>query len=195
MAATLDLATLQRIEELIEKSLGAREQYRANPSSKTIAEFWRYLGQALSLFPEGTFKDNVLDPANLNPYESEMIIAQTEAIWAFSNGTQTDDLDCPQRAVDLYSGFAKDLYNFWYYKATGKNAFANLCHTVTNTLTNWSLITQDTRRRQGLQNSPRAGMAAYAFVITNSMIGDWTIRNQTKQLWAERCGTFTVVQD
>jgi len=79
-----------------------------------------------SKFPENTF--NHTEISDMSPYGKEELVAFTETISAFSLGPVVDDLDCPQTATDLYSYFAKDLYQVWYNTGwEGRGRSMRLC--------------------------------------------------------------------
>ena len=194
MAASLDPATLREIEKLISESLGMQEKYRQHEFGRPFSavKIWAPLSRAITLFPDGTFTTDHSVNDSFQPYGKEALLAQTEVIWAFSNGSTLPDLDCPQKAVDLYQYFCWDLYQFWH---RGSSGFKDLCSDVTNNLADWRLITHDTTSREGLENSPRAGMAAHAFIVTNGMTADEEEVGEAKRKWESRCGSFTVVRD
>jgi hypothetical protein len=188
MAADLSLETLKEIDALISKCLGVREQFRQH-GTLAINKVCAPVLQSAALFPDGTFEHNpVLD---FETYGENLLRMQTEGIWAFSYGTRTEDLDCPQKAADFYLYFTQDLYNNWY-SSTGKqrSKFASLYRDITNDKANWSLITQDTTPREGNTNSPRAAIAASAFILTNSMTSNREICDKAEKLWVDRCGGF-----
>ncbi|KAK6702048.1 hypothetical protein SNK04_011954 [Fusarium graminearum] len=199
MEASLDVQDWKDIESLIQKALGAREAYRTGTKdARAMAAAWRPIMRLLAKFPEGTFtKNNNQDIADIDPYGKEVLTTFTEGMWAFSLGPVLDDLDCPQTATDLYSYFGQDLYQVWYNsEPKDKNNWAALFQDVTNKVTDYNLITNDTTARAGLDNSPRAAMAAHAWVITNSMCGSGdvghAIASEARQLWETRCGPFVV---
>lgn len=197
MEIHLDVQTWKDIESLIRKALEARETYRTgSKDARATAAAWRPVMKLLAKFPEDTFsKNDNQNIVDIDPYGKEVLNAFTEGIWAFSLGPVLDDLDCPQTATDLYSYFAQDLYQVWY-RSESHNSWAALFRQVTNHVADYSLITMDTTPRPGLTNSPRAAMAAHAWVITNSMSGSdetgWAIANAARQLWEDRCGPFVV---
>jgi hypothetical protein len=199
MDTALEPKDWKDIEALIQKALGARETYRTGAKdARSMAAAWRPIMRLLTKFPEGTFtKNNHQDISDLDPYGKEVLTAFTEGMWAFSLGPVLDDLDCPQTATDLYSYFGQDLYQIWYgSEPKDKNNWAGLFRDVTNEVADYKLITLDTTARPGLGNSPRAAMAAHAWVITNSMCGSGNIghaiASEARQLWETRCGPFEV---
>lgn len=185
---------MRKIEKFISGSLRMLVKYRQHefgrPSS--AVKIWAPLSRAISLFPDGTFTTDHSAKDVFEPYGKEAVLAQTEVLWAFSNGAMLPDLDCPQRAADLYQWFCQDLYHFW---PRGGSGFNRLISNVTDNLADWRLITHDTTLREGLENSPRAGMAAHAFVVTNAMTRDRLAVEEAKRRWESRCGSFTVVRD
>jgi hypothetical protein len=202
MDTALDAQTWKEIDALIQKALGAREAYRTGTKdARTMAAAWRPIMRLLSKFPEGTFtRNNHEEIADIDPYGREVLTAFTEGIWAISLGPVLDDLDCPQTATDLYSYFGQDLYQVWYNsEPKDHNNWAALFREVTNNIADYNLITTDTTPRSGLTNSPRAAMAAHAWVITNSMSGSsnagHAIANNARQLWEDRCGPFVVSEN
>ncbi|KAI8648496.1 hypothetical protein LRP88_02269 [Fusarium phalaenopsidis] len=204
MGTALDAQAWRDIDALIRNALQARETYRTGPKNpRTMAAAWKPIMELLAKFPEGTFtKNDHKDVANINPYGKEVLTAFTEGIWAFSSGPVLDDLDCPQTATDLYSYFGQDLYQVWYNsepEPKDNSGWAALFRDVTNDAADDNLITTDTTARPGLVNSPRAAMAAHAWVITNSMCGSGevahAIANRARQLWERRCGPFVVAQN
>ncbi|KAI8711297.1 hypothetical protein NCS52_01505700 [Fusarium sp. LHS14.1] len=93
----------------------------------------------------------------------------------------------------------KDIANINPYGKEDNSGWAALFRDVTNDAADDNLITTDTTARPGLVNSPRAAMAAHAWVITNSMCGSGevahAIANRARQLWERRCGPFVVAQN
>ncbi|RGP79421.1 hypothetical protein FLONG3_2476 [Fusarium longipes] len=199
MTISLDAKTWKEIDTLIRKALEARETYRPGPrNARTMSEAWKPIMRLIAKFPDGTFTKNKHEEiADINPYGTEVLTALTECIWAFSLGPVLDDLDCPQTATDLYSYFGQDLYQVWYHSEQMETKrWASLFRDVTNDVADYRLITTDTAPRQGLTNSPRAAMAAHAWVITNAMSGSddigQDIADRAKRLWESRCGPFVV---
>lgn len=200
MIPHLDAAEWSRIDTLLRKSLAAREACRANPhNARAVHQAWQPISRILDLFREESFtKTNHLELTDVSPYGQGALTALTDIIWAFSNGPVTEQLDCPQTAVDLYAYFARDLYNVWLQANSRREGgdMARLFRTVTNELADWTLITSDDTARPGLSNSPRRGMAAHAWVMTNSMVLHHSEEVvAAKRLWEERCGVFTVISD
>ncbi|KAG7132042.1 hypothetical protein HYQ45_009492 [Verticillium longisporum] len=200
MIPHLDAAEWSRIDTLLRKSLAAREACRANPhNARAVHQAWQPISRILDLFREESFtKTNHLELTDVSPYGQGALTALTDIIWAFSNGPVTEQLDCPQTAVDLYAYFARDLYNVWLQANSRREGgdMARLFRTVTNELADWTLITSDDTARPGLSNSPRRGMAAHAWVLTNSMVLHHSEEVvAAKRLWEERCGVFTVISD
>ena len=198
MAIFLPDQTWRDIESLIRKALSAREAYRQHSQNvRTSAAAWRPIMKLLSKFPENTF--NHPEVSDISPYGKEVLVAFTNVIWAFSLGPVLEDLDCPQTATDLYSYFVQDLYQVWYntdLEGKERATYSALFSEVTNDLANHSLITRDTTVRPGLVNSPRAAMAAHAWIVTNAMHGsgevDKIVVRRAKELWEARCGSFVV---
>ncbi|RBR08368.1 uncharacterized protein FIESC28_10273 [Fusarium coffeatum] len=193
MAIFLPDQTWRDIESLIREALSARETYRTQAqNARTSAAAWKPVMKLLSKFPENTF--NHTEVTDINPYGREVLVAFTEGIWAFSLGPILHDLDCPQTATDLYSYFAQDLYQVWYNTDGRGRTYATLFSEVTNSVADYNLITMDAVARQGLVNSPRAAMAAHAWIITNAMHGnnDWEMIQRARELWEARCGPFVV---
>jgi hypothetical protein len=188
MAADLSPEILKEIDALISKCLRVREQFRRHGTPATSKVCAPVL-QSAALFPDGTFEHNPV--SDLEPYGKNLLRMQTEVIWAFSSGTPTEDLDCPQRAADFYLYFTQDLCNNWYYSTEKQQSeFASLYRDITNDEANRSLITQDSIPREGNTNSPRAAIAASAFILTNPMTFDRKIRDKAEKQWVDRCGGF-----
>lgn len=204
-AAALPLKTLEKIEDLIAKSNGARLEYRkththGSPVNGKLAQkVWMLVVKAASLFPEGTFKNGT--EVNIDPYGEGLILLTTEVIWAFSSGPASKTLDCPQRAADHYQFFGEDLYNRRLHIAKISSAevakFDRMIMTITDVKASWKLITADAKPRPGLANSPRAAIGAFAFRITNAIIYSQNsqVVNESQKLWIARCGKFTFVQN
>ena len=193
MVILLSDQTWRDIESLIRKALSARETYRTqSQNARTSAAAWNPIMKLLFKFPENTF--NHTEVTDINPYGMEVLVAFTEGIWAFSLGPVLHDLDCPQTATDLYSYFAQDLYQVWYNTNGRGRIYATLFSEVTNSVADYNLITMDAVTRPGLVNSPRAAMAAHAWIITNSMHGshEWEMTQRARELWEARCGSFVV---
>ncbi|KAJ4024658.1 hypothetical protein NW766_000898 [Fusarium irregulare] len=190
--------TWRDIDVLIRRALGTREAYRQHSQNvRTSAAAWRPIMKLLSKFPENTF--NHPEVSDISPYGKEVLVAFTNVIWAFSLGPVLEDLDCPQTATDLYSYFVQDLYQVWYntdLEGRERATYSALLSEVTNDLANHNLITRDTTVRPGLVNSPRAAMAAHAWIVTNAMHGsgevDKIVVRRAKELWEARCGSFVV---
>jgi hypothetical protein len=202
METAIDPQTWTEIDGLISKALDAREKYRQGPQNqRTMAATWKPIMQLLGKFPEGTFTTYDYDTmANIDPYSEEVLATFTEIIWAFSSGPVLDGLDCPQTATDYYSYYTQDLYQVWYRSEPSEHStWASLFRKVTNNIANYNLITTDTTPRPGLVNSPRAAMAAHAWIVTNSMCGSGPESHATavraRQLWEDRCGHFVEMQN
>ncbi|CAJ0540853.1 Ff.00g077580.m01.CDS01 [Fusarium sp. VM40] len=200
MGTAVNPQTWIEIGDLISKALDAREKYRKGPQNqRTMATTWKPIERLLHKFPEGTFTTYDYDTvSNIDPYCEEVLATFTEIIWAFSSGPVLDGLDCPQAATDYYSYFGQDLYQIWY-RSSDNSTWSTLFSRVTNDIANYSLITTDTTSRSGLVNSPRAAMAAHAWVITNSMCGSGpashAIATKARQLWEDRCGHFVETEN
>ncbi|RFN47638.1 hypothetical protein FIE12Z_8095 [Fusarium flagelliforme] len=192
MTISLPDETWRDIDNLIRGALSAREAYRKHSHNvRTSAAAWRPIMKLLSKFPENTFNHN--EVADISPYGRELLVAFTNGMWAFSLGPVLDGLDCPQTATDLYSYFVQDLYQVWYntdWEGRGRSDYATLFSEVTNDLADWNLTTRDTAIRPGLTNSPRAAMAAHAWIVTNAMHMsgevDRNIVQRAKELWETR---------
>ncbi|KAF3359767.1 hypothetical protein VdG1_01965 [Verticillium dahliae VDG1] len=172
MIPHLDAAEWSRIDTLLRKSLAAREACRANPhNARAVHQAWQPISRILDLFREESFtKTNHLELTDVSPYGQGALTALTDIIWAFSNGPANSR----REGGDM----------------------ARLFRTVTNELADWTLITSDDTARPGLSNSPRRGMAAHAWVMTNSMVLHHSEEVvAAKRLWEERCGVFTVISD
>lgn len=202
METAVDSQTWIEIGDLISKTLDAREKYRQGPQNqRTMAATWKPIVRLLHKFPEGTFTTYDYDTvSNIDPYSEEVLATFTEIIWAFSSGPVLDELDCPQTATDYYSYYGQDLYQIWYRsEPRDQTTWVTLFSRVTNDIANYNLITTDTTSRPGLVNSPRAAMAAHAWVITNSMCGSGpashAIATRARQLWEDRCGHFVEAEN
>ncbi|KAK4460890.1 hypothetical protein QBC42DRAFT_347629 [Cladorrhinum samala] len=204
-AAALPIATLEKIEDLIAKSNGARLEYRkahnhGTPVNAKLAQKISMLvAKAASLFPEGTFKNGT--EVDIDPYGEGLIRLTTEVIWAFSSGPASKTLDCPQRAADHYQIFGDDLYNRHLHIANSSRVesakFDSMIMSVTDKKASWKLITADEKPRPGLVNSPRAAIGAFAFRITNAIIYSQkspTV-DESQKLWVARCGKFTFMEN
>ncbi|SPJ81624.1 uncharacterized protein FTOL_09029 [Fusarium torulosum] len=202
MGTAVDPQTWIEIDGLISKALDAREKYRQGPQNqRTMAATWKPIMRLLSKFPEGTFTTYDYDTmTNIDPYSEEVLTTFTEIIWAFSSGPILNELDCPQIATDYYSYYTRDLCQIWYRsEPSDHSTWANLFRKVTNNIANYKLITTDTTSRPGLVNSPRAAMAAHAWIVTNSMCDSspdsHAIAVRARQLWEDRCGHFVEIEN
>ncbi|KAM0432452.1 hypothetical protein ACHAQK_009677 [Fusarium lateritium] len=200
MGTDVDPQTWIEIDGLISKALDARERYRQGPQNQqTMTATWKPIMRLLHKFPGGTLTTHNYD-TNINPYSEEILATFTEIMWAFSSGPILDGLDCPQTATDYYSYFTRDLYQIWYRsEPSEKRTWASLFRKVTNDIANYDLITTDTTSRSGLVNSPRAAMAAHAWIVTNSMCGSGPVGDaiaaRARQLWEDRCGHFVEIEN
>ena len=193
MSAKLDAEKSKKLSALISEALRRREALRTRQPGMTNLKVFKPLAEAVSLFPEPEriFSRDHASPANMEPYSQETLLAQTEVIWALSSlGTSSPELDCPQHAGNLYQYFCQDVYT--YSNQGSPKGFASMWAAVTNDLSRWRLITRDGTKRPSQTNSPMAKFGAQAFANTNAQNFSSDVIQQTKALWVERCGAFTM---